>query len=91
MHPLGSRETADNIFYNRRDDRRNRIFQFTDHFRLTDERHLLYKQVDLDLTIDIRPEITIPYPFVDHFVKLILDKNLIFVIYSLINIRMVFL
>ena len=58
MHPLGSRETADNIFYNRRDDRRNRIFQFTDHFRLTDERHLLYKQVDLDLTIDIRPEIT---------------------------------
>ena len=44
MHPLGSRETADNIFYNRRDDRRNRIFQFTDHFRLTDERHLLYKQ-----------------------------------------------
>ena len=65
MHPLGSRETADNIFYNRRDDRRNRIFQFTDHFRLTDERHLLYKQVDLDLTIDIRPEITIPYPFVD--------------------------
>ena len=40
MHPLGSRETADNIFYNRRDDRRNRIFQFTDHFRLTDERHL---------------------------------------------------
>ena len=69
MHPLGSRETADNIFYNRRDDRRNRIFQFTDHFRLTDERHLLYKQVDLDLTIDIRPEITIPYPFVDHFVK----------------------
>ena len=46
MHPLGSRETADNIFYNRRDDRRNRIFQFTDHFRLTDERHLLYKQMN---------------------------------------------